>query len=99
MLAHETPQSWLGAVRPVILILSLTAIAALSAKAQGTPHAEFPNSTLTGANNMITATRVPVVDSTGAIHYRDITLLFDVEDSSSAGVSVTLASGYPTVVP
>jgi hypothetical protein len=71
----------------------------LSAKAQGTPHAEFPNSTLTGANNTITATRVPVVDSTGAIHYRDITLLFDVEDSSSAGVSVTLASGYPTVVP
>ncbi len=95
------PGSLGGAVRSALSVLSLIAVPAFSGQAQTTtvtPHADFQESTLTSSTNAITATRVPVADSTGAIHYRNITLLFDVADSSTDGVSVTLASGYPTVV-
>jgi hypothetical protein len=81
-----------------MLTLFIPAVATVSAQAQVTPKAEFQNSTITSTNNTISATRVPVLDSTGAIHYRDITLLFNVEDSTTNGADVTLASGYPMVV-
>jgi hypothetical protein len=93
------PDSLGSATRSALFALSLTAVLSFAAQAQTiAPHADFQESTLTSSTNAITATRVPVADSTGAIHYRNITLLFDVADSSTDGVSVTLASGYPTVV-
>lgn len=53
---------------------------------------QYPN--LTGSGNTITAEWVPVVTATGT-EYKNVTLLFDVDASGN----LTLASGYPLVVP
>lgn len=59
-----------------------------------TPNSMFQYSSLTGSGNTIIATRVPVVTSTGAMIYKDVTLLFAV----SAVGNLTLTAGYPKVV-
>jgi hypothetical protein len=63
-----------------------------AAAAATTPYAEAQYSTLTGANNQIRATLLPVVTSSG-VSYKDVTIDFSV---SSSGI-VTVASGYPQV--
>jgi hypothetical protein len=50
---------------------------------------------LTGSGNTVTATLIPVVTSTGGVVYKDVTLQF-VADAAG---NLTLASGFPKVVP
>jgi hypothetical protein len=57
------------------------------------PYSLFQYSALTSSTDTVNATRVPVVDSTGKIHYWDVSLLFD---ANSAG-DLTLAAGYPKI--
>lgn len=59
-----------------------------------TPYSLFQYSTLTGSGNTITATWLPVVTSTGATIYKNLTIEFNVD---SAG-NLTVAPGYPQVV-
>ena len=75
------------------LALILTA-GAIAAKAQAPPYLEFQYSTLTASGNTITATRLPVVLSTGT-SYVNVVVAFDV----SATGAITIAPGYPTVTP
>lgn len=58
-----------------------------------TPYALFQYSTMTGSGNTITVGRVPVVNSSGATNYYDVTITFTV---SSTG-TLALASGYPQI--
>ncbi len=58
-----------------------------------TPYALFQYSTMTGSGNTITIGRVPVVNSSGATNYYDVTIEFTV---SSTG-TLALASGYPKI--
>jgi hypothetical protein len=68
-------------------------------QAAGTPYALLQYSTLTGTGNTITAVLVPVVTSTGATIYENVTLQFDV---SAAGVlsvgSITSVPAPPPIV-
>jgi hypothetical protein len=64
-----------------------------AARAQTPPYLEFQYSTITGSGNTITATRLPVVLSTGT-SYVDVVIEFDV----AANGTITVAPGYPTVV-
>ena len=59
------------------------------------PNAMFQFSTLTGTGGTLTATLVPVVTSTGAIVYKNVTLQFNVDASGN----LTLATGFPQVGP
>jgi hypothetical protein len=65
------------------------------ARAEATPaeYAEFQYATLTGTNNTINATMVPVVTPTGTV-YKNITFAVKV----AANGAITLVSGTPTVV-
>ncbi len=58
-----------------------------------TPNAYFGSALITGANNRISVSRVPVINSAGAVTYKDLTFNFDV---SSAGVLSMLAFN-PTI--
>jgi hypothetical protein len=84
---------WRRSARLATIFMIFTA-AVFVAGAETPPYALLQYSTLTGSGNTITAAWVPVVTSKGTT-YQNITLLFDV---SAEGV-VTLASGYPVVVP
>ncbi len=61
------------------------------------PYSLFQFSSLIGSGNSITATLVPVVTSTGAIVYKNVTLQFNVDASGN----LTLASTQiaPSVTP
>jgi hypothetical protein len=59
------------------------------------PYALFQYATLTGSNNTINATWLPVVSSTGTTSYVNVTLQFKV----SASGALILELGYPKVVP
>jgi hypothetical protein len=59
-----------------------------------TPQAKFQYSALTGSVDAMLATRVPVLDSAGNVHYWDVTVLFDVDSKGN----LTLASTYPHFV-
>jgi len=69
------------------------AAAVVAARAQTPPYAEFQYSTLTASGNTITATRVPVVTSTGT-SYVNVVVEFDV----AANGALTIAPGYPQIV-
>jgi len=85
-----------GAVRPVLLALSLAVVAGFSAQAQTTtPHSLFEDSTITSSGDSINAIRVPARDANGVLHYWDVTLVFDTDDLGN----LTLAAGYPTITP
>jgi hypothetical protein len=75
-------------------IIMLLAAGVASSRAQTPPYAEFQYSTLTASSNTITATRLPVVTSTGT-SYMNVVLQFDVATDGT----LTLAPGYPQVVP
>jgi hypothetical protein len=59
-----------------------------------TPYALFQFSTLNGSGNTMSATEVPVLTSTGAVIYKNVTAQFKVD---SAG-NLTLTPGFPKVV-
>jgi hypothetical protein len=59
------------------------------------PYALFQYATLTGSNNTINATWLPVVSATGTTSYVNVTIEFKV--SSTGQLSVVL--GYPKVMP
>jgi hypothetical protein len=69
-------------------------VAATAVHAQTPPYAEFQYSTLSGSGNTITATRLPVVTTTG-IKYMNVVLQFDV----AADGTLTLTPGYPQILP
>jgi hypothetical protein len=58
------------------------------------PYAEFQYATVTGTSNVINVTMLPVVSSSGAITYKNLTLQFNVSSSGA----ITVASGSPKVV-
>jgi len=92
-------------VRLALLALGALALCASSASAQTTekakpattttvtPYALFQDGGLTSATNTVDATRVPAVDSSGNLHYWDVSLIFDTDSSGD----VTLAPGYPKI--
>jgi len=57
----------------------------------GEPYALFQNSSIVASGNTITATQVPVVLSSGATDYVNLTIQFDV----SASGKLTVSAGYP----
>jgi len=58
-----------------------------------TPKSSFGSALITGADNRISVTRVPVISSTGAVTYKNVTIDFEV---SSTGV-LTLAPFSPII--
>ncbi|MFN7992562.1 MAG: hypothetical protein U0Q18_03130 [Bryobacteraceae bacterium] len=79
-------------VRFAAVLMALAAVSAVHA--QTPPYAEFQYSTLSGSGNTITATRLPVVATTG-IKYVNVVLQFDV----AADGTLTLTPGYPQILP
>ena len=73
--------------------VAFAVIAGDSALADTPPLAYFQLATPSGAGDLMTIYRVPVVTSTGAIVYKDVQIQFDV----SASGGLTLRSGYPIV--
>ncbi len=64
-----------------------------STAAPTTPGASFQYSSLTGSGNTITATQVPVLNSTGGILFKDFTITFNVDKNGNP----SLASGFPKI--
>ncbi len=78
----------------ILCILSLIVLALGTNLAEAvTPKAAFGSALITGANNRISVSRVPVINSTGVVTYKDITINFEV---SSSGV-LTMAPFNPTI--
>ena len=59
-----------------------------------TPYALFQYATLTATGNTINASWIPIITSTGATVYKDLTLQFNVD----AAGNLTVTSGFPKVV-
>lgn len=64
------------------------------AAAQTTPAALFQQATLTGSNNTITATQIPVVTSSGTVIYLSATIQFNVDGNGNLTIS-----GTPQITP
>ena len=79
----------LYAVSLVVLALGTSLVVAAE------PKSLFGSALITGADNRISVTRVPVIDSTGKVTYKEVTIDFEV---SSTGV-LTLAPSSPTITP
>ena len=78
----------------ILCILSLIVLALGANLAEAvTPRAAFGSALITGADKRISVSRVPVINSTGVVTYKDITINFEV---SSAGV-LTMAPFNPTI--
>ena len=77
-----------------VLGLAVLALGTNLAEA-ATPNSFFGSALVTGTNNRITVTRVPVIDSAGVVTYKDVTLNFVV---STTGV-LTLAPSTITPSP
>src|ERR1700733_7610163 len=82
-------------MRPTTVMISFAAIWLSIAGAQTTPSALFQQSTLTGSNNTITATQIPVVTSSGAVIYLNATIQFNVDGNGN----LTISSGSPQITP
>ncbi len=63
-------------------------------QAQTPPYAEFQYATVSASGNTITATRLPVVLSSGT-SYVNVVIEFEVDSKGN----ITVAPGYPTTVP
>ena len=75
-------------------IMMTFAVAWLStAAAQTTPTALFQQATLTGSNNTITATQIPVVTTSGTVVYLSATVQFNVD----ANGNLTISAGSPQI--
>jgi hypothetical protein len=81
------------------LILTAGALApkagAQKSESTTTPYAEFQNSTLTGTTNTINVGNVPLVSSTGAITYDNVTITFKVSSTGVLSVSSTKVVAAP----
>jgi hypothetical protein len=64
-----------------------------AAAATATAYAEFQYATLSGSNNVVNVTMLPVVLSNGSIVYKNLTLQVDVNPTTG---KITVASGSPT---
>jgi hypothetical protein len=85
--------SWHSAFRVMSVAGALTVLGAVSASAQAPPYGEFQYATITGSNNVINVTMLPVVTASGVV-YKNMTLQFEV----SADGTVSLVPGTPTIV-
>jgi hypothetical protein len=65
----------------------------LAMAAIATPNAYFGSALITGADNRISVSRVPVIDSAGTVTYKDLTIDFDV---SSVG-ELNMSAYNPTI--
>ncbi len=70
----------------------------IASPATTTPSALFQFATLTGSGTTITGVLVPVVTSTGAIIYQNITIQFDVSASGALTVASLVTAPAPTPV-
>lgn len=87
--------SVLVAARLGTLVTVFSVTVAPIARAQVEGHTSlFQYAHLSGLQNTITATRVPVVTDTGTTIYKDVTLQFDVDQDGN----LTLSSDFPQVV-
>ncbi len=59
-----------------------------------TPTSYFGSALITGTNNRISVTRVPVIDSAGTVTYKDVTINFVV--NSTGGLSFTSSPITPS---
>jgi hypothetical protein len=96
-------KSWMAL--PAVALLAIGVSAALNgvhAQNQGdeattaaaAAYAEFQYATLTGSNNTLNVTMLPVVLGNGSVVYKNLTLEVDVNPTTGA---ITVASGYPKV--
>ncbi len=76
-------------------MLVLAFAAAAYGQSSGVPAPQFQYASITGSGNIITATRVPVVNVSGQTIYQDIVLQFDTD----ANGNLTITAGYPTFNP
>lgn len=58
------------------------------------PYALFQQATITGSNNTITATQIPVITASGVVVYLNTTIQFDVD----ANGNLTISAGFPQTV-
>ena len=65
-----------------------------AAPAAGTAYAEFQSATLSGANNTINVTMLPVILGNGDVVYKNLALQVNVNPTTGA---ITVAGGYPKV--
>jgi hypothetical protein len=84
---HCNPKLLSGVTQLALCVACITAVQAQSTST----GPQFQYAAITGAANMITLTRVPVLTSSGQTVYQDITLQFDNDGSGN----LTLTSGYP----
>ncbi|MGI8744057.1 MAG: hypothetical protein ACR2NN_16075 [Bryobacteraceae bacterium] len=87
---RKIPNTW----RRAASVVAFTSAWVTLAHAQTPPYSLFQYSTLTASANIITATRVPIVNAAGATTYVNITVQFEVDSDGN----LTISSGYPQVV-
>jgi len=63
-----------------------------------TPRASFGSALITGADNRITVTRVPVIDSAGKVTYRDVTVNFNVSNTGALTLGTPTNNPSPNLV-
>lgn len=63
-----------------------------------TPRASFGSALITGADNRITVKRVPVINSAGAVSYKDVTINFTVDTAGTLTAGTTTINASPNLV-
>ena len=77
----------------ITLGLVMAASVSMTAQAQTSPGMALENSTIAGAGNVISVTRVPVRNSTGVVSYKNIDIQFSIDNAGA----VTLAPTFPKI--
>jgi hypothetical protein len=78
----------------VLIGLSLGANIASAA----TPRASFGAALVTGADNRISVSRVPVLDSVGKVYYKDLTINFQVDSTGNLTLGTATIYASPSLV-
>ena len=88
--------SWHRSVRlaTFVMILSATWVAVTRAQTKSGPYSLFQFATLTGSDNTITVTRVPVITASGNTIYKNVAIQFEVD----ADGNLTLTPEFPKVI-
>ncbi len=63
-----------------------------------TPRASFGSALITSADNRISVTRVPVINSAGAVSYKDVTINFTVDTAGTLTAGATTINASPNLV-
>ncbi len=63
-----------------------------------TPRAVLGSATITAADNRLTVTRVPVINSAGAVTYKDVTLNFQVDAAGTLILAPATIAASPNLV-